>query len=510
MAEQTKLSLLDLESFCAHLPIVNDSKIFKNERLQQYSETGLFSPIIFGSKGSEKYHSAYACIDLRVKIFNPVVFSILIRLDQKIKDIVNQDLGFNVTKEGAIELAERDAEHYGIVGLITVYNSLEFRVDTPDRTAFANILKNNKKKLFTSKIPIIPPDRRPIYPNRQTGDFMPDELNEYYIKIIKVCRSIPSNLDGFDELTRSTFVSKIQLAYNNLYEFIKLKLGKKTGYYRSNLLGKRVDHSGRGVIVGDPEMPPNKMGITMRIAVRIFEPFILHSLLQQEKIYFDMLSQMYPKEDYLDKCKKVLKDISQNMIKSDSPLYGEIKKIVIQVSKDRMICAKRDPALHRDSWRAFEPVIVDGSVLRINNAVCEGLNADFDGDSNLSNILLFVDGKEVLIHISDIENSGLVEKIKTKIKDSGIIVTKFKPIKDISIKAIDLSTGDIDNKKITEYSKHENLEMFKLHDDKNRFEDFWVSMDHSLIVYDEKDGCLKKITPNDLLLEPDGKYLVKK
>jgi len=381
MAEQTKLNLMDLESFCAHLPIVNDSKIFKSEKLQQFSDMGLFSPIIFGMKGSEKFRSAYACIDLRVKVFNPVVYSILTRLDKKIDRIVNEDLGFNVLDDGSIELSEKDASHYGIIGLIESFNSLRFRADTHDRKIFVEIINNSRKKVFTSKIPIIPPEKRPIYPNRQTGEFMPDELNEHYIKVIKICRSIPSNLDGFDELTRSTFVSKIQLAYNTLYEFVKLKLGKKAGYYRSNLLGKRVDHSGRGVIVGDPNIPPNKIGITMRIAVRIFEPFILHNLLQQEKEYYDLFSEMYPKEDYIEKCKKILKDISQSMIKVEHPIYTEIKKITIRVSKDRVVCAKRDPALQRDSWRAFEPIIVDGNIIRINHASCEGFGADFDGDT---------------------------------------------------------------------------------------------------------------------------------
>jgi len=381
MAEQTKLSLLNLESFCAHLPIVNDSKIFKSEKLQQFSDNGLFSPAIFGSKGSEKYRSAYACIDLRVKVFNPVIYSILTRLDKKIERIVNEDLGFNVLDDGSIELSEREASHYGIIGLIEAFRSLRFRADTHDRKIFVEIIKNNEKKIFTSKIPVIPPERRPIYPNRQTGEYMPDELNEYYIKVIKICRSMPSNLDGFDELTRSTFVSKIQLSYNALYEFVKLKLGKKHGYYRANLLGKRVDHSGRGVIVGDPNIPPNKIGITMRIAVRIFEPFILHNLLQQEKDYIELFSELYPKEDYLEKCKKILKDISQNMIKIDHPIYLEMKKLVMRVSKDRVVCAKRDPALQRDSWRAFEPLIVDGNVIRINHASCEGFNADFDGDA---------------------------------------------------------------------------------------------------------------------------------
>jgi len=91
-------------------------------------------------------------------------------------------------------------------------------------------------------------------------------------------------------------------------------------------------------------------------------------------------------------------------------------------------------------------------------------------------------------------------------KDNGIIVTKYDPQTDIFIDSINIETGDVEEKQITEYSKHENLVMYKIHDPESRFKDFWVSEDHSMIIYDVTDDTYKKETPKNL---PDpSKYLV--
>jgi len=102
----------------------------------------------------------------------------------------------------------------------------------------------------------------------------------------------------------------------------------------------------------------------------------------------------------------------------------------------------------------------------------------------------------------------LFEKFETKTKDDGIIVTKFRPTQPVYIDSINLDTGRIEEKEVTEYSKHENLVMYKVHSLEELFKDFWVSEDHSLIVYDVDDGKFKKETPTSF--PNDDLYFVQK
>ena len=102
----------------------------------------------------------------------------------------------------------------------------------------------------------------------------------------------------------------------------------------------------------------------------------------------------------------------------------------------------------------------------------------------------------------------LFEKIETTTKSNGVVVTKFKPNIEVYIKSINLKTGDVSDKLITEYSKHENIKMYKVHDLKNRFKDFHVSEDHSLIVFESTTQTYKKLSPTIILLNPHIYLLV--
>jgi hypothetical protein len=175
----------------------------------------------------------------------------------------------------------------------------------------------------------------------------------------------------------------------------------------------------------------------------------------------------------------------------------------------RVVLAKRDPNLHAENIRGFTPIIVPGNTIQVCTLQVGGFNADFDGDSCLSFITYTKFEQNKKCHISELITKEDFVKIEEIEKPNKIIVTKYKPVQDIFIKSINPKTGIIEDKKITEYSKHENIGMYKIHDKQNRFEDFWSSYDHSLIIYDEDKQEIRKISPRELLENPEGKFLIK-
>src|SRR5574344_1165425 len=132
--------------------------------------------------------------------------------------------------------------------------------------------------------------------------------------------------------------------------------GKK-GRFRRNLLGKRVDYSGRSVIVVGPELHLDQVGLPKEIALEMFRPFILRDL---------MVSGIAPNI-------KSAKNLIDRRV-------NEVYDILEQVTKDKCVLLNRAPTLHKLSIQAFKPILVDGLAIRLNPCVCKGFNDDFDGD----------------------------------------------------------------------------------------------------------------------------------
>jgi hypothetical protein len=143
--------------------------------------------------------------------------------------------------------------------------------------------------------------------------------------------------------------------------------------------------------------------------------------------------------------------------------------------------------------------------------LCNPFNADFDGDSFYGEInATNSQGQTRKVNILDFAKEYNLSIVDSKIKSGGTIVERYKPSESIFIEAIDPNTGNVDNKKILEFSLHKNIEMYNIKDSMDRFEQFKVSYDHSLIVFDEQDGKIKKVSPKELLESPIGKYLIQK
>ncbi len=134
-------------------------------------------------------------------------------------------------------------------------------------------------------------------------------------------------------------------------------LRSKQGRFRQNLLGKRVDYSGRSVIVVGPELKLNQCGLPRRMALELFKPFIMHRLMR-EGLAHNIRS-------------------ARRLVERGRP---EVYDILEDVIKERPVLLNRAPTLHRLSIQAFEPVLIDGSAIQIHPLVCTAFNADFDGD----------------------------------------------------------------------------------------------------------------------------------
>ncbi|MEI7919095.1 MAG: hypothetical protein WCH65_02540 [bacterium] len=134
-------------------------------------------------------------------------------------------------------------------------------------------------------------------------------------------------------------------------------LSGKEGIFRKNLLGKRVDYSGRSIITVGPELKLNECGLPIYIAVKMFTPFIIGKLIEKKIVYT-------PKQ-------------AEKLIKEESPLA---LKFLEEVIKDKWVLLNRAPTLHRLSIEAFKIVLMPGKTIRIHPLVCPSFNADFDGD----------------------------------------------------------------------------------------------------------------------------------
>ncbi len=131
----------------------------------------------------------------------------------------------------------------------------------------------------------------------------------------------------------------------------------KQGRFRQNLLGKRVDYSGRSVIVVGPELQLHQCGLPKAMALELFKPFIIHKLVDKGIA------------ETVKRAKKI--------VERESP---EVYEILEEIIRDHPVLLNRAPTLHRLGIQAFEPVLVEGKAIRIHPLVCAAFNADFDGD----------------------------------------------------------------------------------------------------------------------------------
>ncbi|MFG0327569.1 MAG: DNA-directed RNA polymerase subunit beta' [Phycisphaerales bacterium JB037] len=247
--------------------------------------------------------------------------------------------------------------------------------------------ENDPGWLVMDVIPVIPPDLRPLV-LLESGNFATSDLNDLYRRIINRNNRLKKLMDlnapeviirnekrmlqqAVDALfdnnrCRRPVVGSSNRALKSLTDMIKGKQGR----FRENLLGKRVDYSARSVIVVGPELKLHQCGLPKKIALELYQPFIIRKLKE------------HGLADTIKSAKRMLE-------RRDPEVWDILEEVIDQ----HPVLLNRAPTLHRLGIQAFEPVLVEGNAIRIHPLVCGGFNADFDGDQMAVHLPLSVEAQ---------------------------------------------------------------------------------------------------------------------
>lgn len=247
--------------------------------------------------------------------------------------------------------------------------------------------ENKPEWMVMSCVPVVPPDLRPLVP-LDGGRFATSDLNDLYRRVINRNNRLKSilKLKTPDVIVRNE-KRMLQEAVDALFDngrhghpvmgagnrplkALAEMLKGKQGRFRQNLLGKRVDYSGRSVIVVGPELRFNQCGLPKKMALDLFEPFIVKRLKDLGYVYT------------IRSAKK--------MIQKQAP---EVWDVLEEIIKGHPVLLNRAPTLHRLGIQAFEPVLIEGKAIRIHPLVTTAFNADFDGDQMAVHIPLSIEAQ---------------------------------------------------------------------------------------------------------------------
>ena len=246
---------------------------------------------------------------------------------------------------------------------------------------------NKAEWMIMDVIPVIPPDLRPLV-LLESGNFATSDLNDLYRRLINRNNRLKKLLDlnapdviirnekrmlqhSVDALFDNSRCRRPVLGSNNrplksLTDMIKGKQGR----FRENLLGKRVDYSARSVIAVGPELRIHQCGLPKKIALELYQPFIIRRLKELGHA------------DTIKSAKKMLERKDE-----------EVWDILEDVIHEHPVLLNRAPTLHRMGIQAFEPVLIEGNAIKIHPLVCEGFNADFDGDQMAVHLPLSIEAQ---------------------------------------------------------------------------------------------------------------------
>jgi DNA-directed RNA polymerase subunit beta' len=246
---------------------------------------------------------------------------------------------------------------------------------------------NRPEWMILKVIPVIPPDLRPLV-RLDGGRFATSDLNDLYRRVINrnnrlkklielkapelIIRNEKRMLqEAVDALFDNGKRGRVHLGANRRpLKSLSEALRGKQGRFRQNLLGKRVDYSGRSVIVVGPELKLNQCGLPKKMALELFKPFIFHKL---------------EKEGLVPSVK-----IAREWHEQERP---EVWDYLEEVVREHPILLNRAPTLHRLGIQAFEPILIEGKAIQIHPLVCAAFNADFDGDQMAVHIPLSVEAQ---------------------------------------------------------------------------------------------------------------------
>ncbi len=270
--------------------------------------------------------------------------------------------------------ASRQADGFaGVVGL--PLDDARKSQDLVDKVFSCGAVAGNRPEwMMLEVVPVLPPDLRPLVP-LEGGRFATSDLNELYRRVINrnnrlkrlvdlsapeiiirnEKRMLQEAVDAlFDNGRRSKgFTGPNKRPLRSLSDMLKGKHGR----FRQNLLGKRVDYSGRSVIVVGPELRLHQCGIPKKMALELFKPFIFAKLEEGGHV-------------------TTIKAARKQVEREEEQVWDVLEKVI----KEHPVLLNRAPTLHRLGMQAFEPVLIEGKAIRLHPLVCKAFNADFDGD----------------------------------------------------------------------------------------------------------------------------------
>ncbi len=246
---------------------------------------------------------------------------------------------------------------------------------------------NTVDSMIIDNLPVLPPELRPLVP-LEGGRFATSDLNDLYRRVIhrnnrlkrllelrapqiivkNEKRMLQESVDAlFDNGRRGRpMVGSNKRPLKSLSDMLKGKQGR----FRQNLLGKRVDYSGRTVIVVGPSLKIHQCGLPKKMALELFKPFIFHKLIDYAEVHTIKMAK---------------KRLEENP--------PEVYAILEQVVKEHPVLLNRAPTLHRLGIQAFEPVLTEGKAIQLHPLVCTAFNADFDGDQMAVHVPLSVEAQ---------------------------------------------------------------------------------------------------------------------
>ncbi len=303
--------------------------------------------------------------------------------DERYRELMRDFPGLFVAKMGAEAIKE-------LLTMVQIEElSTELRIKMKEETSQQKKLKYSKRLKVTTSflksgnrpewmildvIPVIPPELRPLVP-LDGGRFATSDLNDLYRRVINrnnrlkklmelrapevIVRNEKRMLqEAVDALFDNGRRGRVLRGVNNRpLKSLSGTLKGKQGRFRQNLLGKRVDYSGRSVIVVGPELKLHQCGLPKKMALELFKPFIYNQL---------------EKQGHAATIKQ-----AREMVERQEPVVWDILEEVI---REHPVLLNRAPTLHRLGIQAFEPVLVEGKAIKIHPLVCTAFNADFDGD----------------------------------------------------------------------------------------------------------------------------------
>jgi len=365
-----------------------------------YDDNALFSRTIFGPTTSyvcncrinQKYRIGQRCpkcgvlitnssmrryatakIKLPFPIIHPFLFDKLATVNSEIKKIILGLMSgkmYYITEDNRLSETE-DVSKCQFIFYHKLPELFKFLLQfTNGKKQLIKVINDNLEHLLVSEVLVLPPDLRPIY-----NDKIIDDLNHYYSTMIELSNRIKenplyptlinidtNNLTNFPIELYRTFLSNLQFSMQKLYKYIIDKLKSKKGLFRNNILGKRIDFSGRAVIIPDYNLPLSHCGLPYIMVLEFFK-LKLASKLVNNKTFISIQT--------------AIEDIEECIANKDYKYFTDCETIV----EDEWAILNRQPSLHRLNLLGFKIKVVSGYCIKINPLITVPIAGDFDGDT---------------------------------------------------------------------------------------------------------------------------------